>query len=428
MDDGTLTVGLLGCGVVGSGVVRLLHEHADEIAARVGVRLELGPVAVRDLSRSRGVDLPQLTDDPRKVVAAPEVDIVVEVTNGIEPARALVAEALEAGKSVVTANKVLVAAEGHDLAALARRRGGRFEYEAAVAGGVPVIKPMRESLAGDRVRKVVGILNGTTNYVLTRMTDEGVSFDEALAAAQELGYAEADPTADVEGHDAAAKVAILASIAFDARVTVDDVYVEGIAAVTATDIAHARRMGYVVKLLGIADDAAGAVSARVHPALVPAGHPLANVRDAYNAVFVVGEAAGNLMFYGRGAGSLPTASAVMGDVVTVARALRAGERPPASVPVPSRPVRPFESVQVQSYVLLDVADEPGVLAAVASAFGANGVSIRTVWQEGQDDTAQLLLITHAAREGDVRRTLGVLRELPAVRDVASVLRVEGAEV
>lgn len=428
MEDGTLTVGLLGCGVVGAGVVRLLHEHADEIAARVGVRLELGPVAVRDLARSRGVDLPQLTDDPRKVVAAPEVDIVIEVMGGVDPARELVTAALDAGKSVVTANKVLVAAAGHELEALARRRGARFEYEAAVAGGVPVIKPMRESLAGDRVRKVVGILNGTTNYVLTRMSDEGVSFAVALAEAQRLGYAEADPTADVEGHDAAAKVAILASIAFDARVTVDDVYREGITAVSAVDIAHARRMGYVVKLLGIADDLDGAVSARVHPALVPAGHPLANVRDAYNAVFVVGEAAGNLMFYGRGAGSLPTASAVMGDVVTVARALRAGERPPVAVPVPSRPVRPFESVQVQSYVLLDVADEPGVLAAVASAFGANGVSIRTVWQEGQDDTAQLLLITHAAREGDVSRTLGVLRDLPAVRDVASVLRVEGAEV
>ncbi|MPZ88023.1 MAG: homoserine dehydrogenase [Nitriliruptorales bacterium] len=423
-----LTVGLLGCGVVGSGVVRLLREHADEIAVRLGAHLELGPVAVRDLRRTRDVDLPQITDDPRKVVADPDVDIVVEVMGGLDPARALITEALEAGKSVVTANKSLIATAGGDLGTIARRRGVRLEYEAAVAGGVPIIKPMRESLAGDRVRKVLGILNGTTNYILTRMTDEGASFEAALAEAQRLGYAEADPSADVTGADAAAKTAILASIAFDAQVTADDVYTEGITRVTPTDIAHARRMGYVIKLLGIAEVIDGTVGVRVHPALVPQDHPLANVRDAYNAVFVIGDAAGSLMFYGRGAGSLPTASAVVGDVVTVARALLAGERPPLPAPVPLKPVRSFDATTVQSYVLLDVADEPGVLAGVASAFGANGVSIRSVWQEGEGDTAQLLLITHAAREGAVRATTSALRQLPRVRDVASVMRVEGSEV
>jgi len=424
----TLRIGLLGCGTVGSGVVRLLREHADAIAARLGARLELGPVAVRDVDRVRDVDLPVVTDDPRKVVGDPDVDIVVEVMGGLEPARALVTEAMQAGKSVVTANKTLIAEAGAELAGLARSRGVRLEYEAAVAGGVPIIKPMRESLAGDRVRKVTGILNGTTNYILTRMSDGGTAFGDALAEAQRLGYAEADPSADITGADAAAKTAILASIAFDARVTASDVYTEGITRVTPTDIAHARRMGYVVKLLGIAEEAGGEVSVRVHPALVPADHPLANVRDAYNAVLVHGEAAGSLMFYGRGAGSLPTASAVVGDVVTVARALLSGERPPAA-PVPARTLlRPHGDVSVQCYILLDVADEPGVLAAVAAAFGEHGVSIRSVWQEGEGDTAQLLLITHAAREGDIQATLGTLRALSTVRDVASVLRVEGSEV
>jgi len=423
-----IRIGLLGCGVVGSGVVRLLHDHADQMAGRVGARLELGPVAVRDTGKPRGVPLPDVTGDPWAVVKDPAVDIVVEVLGGVDPARGLVAAALERGTSVVSANKTLVASAGPGLADLARSSGARFEYEAAVAGGVPVIKPMRESLAGDRVRKVLGILNGTTNYVLTRMTDEGVSFEAALAEAQHLGYAEADPSADVGGDDAAAKAAILASIAFDARVTAGDVHREGITGITPTDIAHARRLGYVIKPLAIAEEIDGGVSARVHPGLVPKDHPLANVRGVYNAVFVAGDAVGNLMFYGQGAGSLPTASAVLGDVVSVARGLLSGERPPPASATPPKPLRPFEAVSVQSYVLLDVADEPGVLAAVASAFGAHDVSIRSVWQEGRGDTAQLLLITHAAREGDVRATLTDLRRLRTVRDIATVLRVEGSEV
>ncbi|CAN5237322.1 homoserine dehydrogenase [soil metagenome] len=427
MSGTDVTVGLLGCGIVGSGVVRILTGHTDRIAGRLGARLRLGPVAVRTRSRDRDVDVPNLTTDPREVVDDPDVDIVVEVMGGIEPARGLIAAALSAGKSVVTANKELVSTLGPELLELADAKGGRLEYEAAVAGGIPIIKPLRESLAGDRVRRVLGILNGTTNYILTRMTEEGVGFGEALAEAQRLGYAERDPAADVEGFDAAAKAAILASLAFDTRLVAGDVYREGITRVTADDIVHARRMGYVVKLLAIAEDTAGGVGARVHPALVPATHPLASVRESFNAVFVEAEAAGDLMFYGRGAGSLPTASAVVGDVVTVARGLLSGERPVNGARPAARRLRPFDETTVQYYLRLEVADQPGVLARIAAAFGDNDVSIKSVWQEGSGDSAQLLLITHAARERDVQATLHTLRELPSVRSVASVMRVEGGE-
>jgi homoserine dehydrogenase len=427
MRNRTMTIGMLGCGIVGSGVVRLLREHGDEIAARLGARLEVGPVAVRNLSRAREVDVPGLTADPHQVSRDSDVDIVVEVMGGIEPARTLIAEALEGGRSVVTANKELVATLGAELFDLAHAKGVRLEYEAAVAGGIPIIKPLKESLAGDRVRRVLGIVNGTTNYVLTRMTEEGLSFADALAEAQRLGYAERDPSADIEGYDAAAKAAILASLAFDAKVVAGDVYREGITAVTATDIAFADRMGYVIKLLAIADETDQGVGVRVHPALVPHDHPLASVRDSFNAVFVEAEAVGDLMFYGRGAGSLPTASAVVGDVVDVARGLLSEERPPEHGYLVNKPLRPFDELTVQYYVLLDVVDAPGVLASVAGAFGDNDVSIKSVWQEGTGERAQLLLITHAAKERNVQGTLHALRELPVVRDVASVMRVEGSE-
>ena len=428
MTDRTLTVGLLGLGTVGTGVVRLLREHSDEIASRLGARLAVGPVAVRDADRVRDVDVDGLTTDPALVVDNGDVDIVVEVMGGVDPARTLIERALKSGKSVVTANKELVATVGFDLADLADEHGVWLEYEAAVAGGIPIIKPLRESLAGDRVRRVLGILNGTTNYILTKMTEEGVGFDDALAEAQRLGYAEADPTADVGGADAASKTAILASIAFDSRIVASDVFREGITGVTATDIGHARRMGYVIKLLGIAEDDGTQVGVRVHPALVPKEHPLASVRESFNAVFVQGEAVGDLMFYGRGAGSLPTASAVVGDIVSVARGVLSGERPVNGLRGGAKTVRPIDDVTVQYYVLLDVADEAGVLAAVAATFGDHDVSIKSVWQEGSGDSAQLLLITHAAREGALQATLGSLRDLRAVRNVASVMRVEGGEV
>ena len=424
----TIKVGLLGCGIVGSGVVRLLTDNAEAIAARVGARIEVGPVAVRNIALDRDVSVPGLTNDPAEVVRGDDVDIVVEVMGGIEPTRTFISEALEGGKSVVTANKELIASLGGELFALAHDKGARLEYEAAVAGSIPIIKPLRESLAGDRVRKVLGILNGTTNYIMTRMTEEGMAFSDALGEAQRLGYAERDPSADIEGFDAASKAAILASLAFDADIVAGDVYREGITAITSTDIAHARRMGYVIKLLAIAEQDDGLVGVRVHPALIPEDHPLASVRESFNAVFVEAEAAGDLMFYGRGAGSLPTASAVVGDICTAARALLAGERPANGRSTTSRGIRPFDEVIVQYYVLLDVVDEAGVLAAVASTFGAHNVSIRSVWQEGEEDHAQLLLITHAARERDLQATLHDLRSLPVVRAVASVMRVEGGEV
>ncbi|WP_370327757.1 homoserine dehydrogenase [Euzebya sp.] len=439
-DQRALTVGLLGLGVVGSGVVRLLHDHADEIAGRVGARLQVGPVAVRDRTKPRDVEAMHalhaagatLTDDPSAVVGADGVDIVVEVMGGVDPARDLLLAALKSGQSVVTANKELIATHGAELLSAAQEQSVRLEYEAAVAGAIPIIKPMRESLAGDRVRKVLGILNGTTNYILTRMTEEGADLEPVLAEAQDLGYAEKpDPSADVDGHDAAAKAAILASLAFDAEVTRDQVFTEGIRDVTATDIAHAHRMGYVIKLLGIAEevevDGQRAIGVRVHPAWVPAEHPLASVREAFNAIFVQADAAGALMFYGRGAGSLPTASAVVGDVVPAARALLAGEQLPR-VSVARKPIRPIDDAIVQYYVLLDVLDEAGVLAAVAATFGDHDVSIKSVWQEGEEDHAQLLLVTHAAREGNVQACAAALEELDVVRSVASLMRVEGREV
>ncbi len=427
MTQRPLTVGLLGCGIVGSGVVRLLIDHADEIAARVGAPVRVGPVAVRTLSRERDVAVEHLTDDPADVVENPDVDVVVEVMGGIEPARTLISTALSRGVSVVTANKELVATLGTELFALADEKGARLEYEAAVAGGIPIIKPLRESLAGDRVERVLGILNGTTNYILTRMSEKGMAFGDALGEAQQLGYAERDPTADVEGYDAAAKAAILASIAFDAEVVAGDVAREGITRVTAVDIAHAQRMGYAIKLLAIAEEVAGQIGVRVHPALIPQAHPLASVRESFNAVFVEARASGHLMFYGRGAGSMPTASAVVGDIVTATRALRAGEHPSNGRSAVRKPIQPFDDVVVQYYVLLDVADEAGVLAAVARTFGDHDVSIKSVWQEGVGDHAQLLLITHSAREGALQATLSALRGLPSVRDVASVMRVEGGE-
>jgi homoserine dehydrogenase len=433
MDQRTLTVGLLGCGIVGSGVVRLLTEHADVIAVRLGARLAVGPVAVRNTAKDRAATVERLTNRPEAVVEDADVDIVVEVMGGIEPARGLITRALESGKPVVTANKELISSLGGELLDLAEAKGTRLEYEAAVAGAIPILKPMRESLAGDRVSKVLGIVNGTTNYILTKMSEEGVDFDEALGEAQRLGYAERDPAADIEGYDAASKAAILASLAFDARVVAGDVYREGITRVTATDIAHAARMGYVIKLLAIAEeerraDGAAEIGVRVHPALVPTAHPLASVRESFNAVYVEADAAGELMFYGRGAGSLPTASAVVGDIVTVARALLSGERPTGGGHVEGKRIRAFEETVVQYYVLLDVADEPGVLARVAGTFGTNDVSIKSVWQEGEGDHAQLLLITHAARERNLQATLHGLRDLPVVRAVASVMRVEGGEV
>ena len=427
--DRVIRIGLLGCGTVGAGVVTILARESDDITARTGAKLEITRVAVRDLGRDRGLGLPDeiLTDDPSQVVEADDVDIVIEVMGGIEPANSLIRRALELGKPVVTANKELVAQQGPELYAAARSAGVDLAYEAAVAGAIPIIKPLKESLAGDRVRRVVGILNGTTNYILTKMTEEGSSYEDALADATALGYAEADPTADVGGHDAAAKTAILASLAFDSVVHGDDVYREDIERVTATDIRTADRLGYVIKLIGIASEVDDRVAVRVHPTFLSKEHPLASVRESFNAVYVEAEAAGELMFYGRGAGSLPTGSAVVGDVIDVSRNLLQTARGPYESQHRAKPIRPIEELTTQYYVLLDVADRSGVLADVAHTFGDHDVSIAQVWQEGTGGSAQLVLITHRAVESDLRATVDALAAMPDVRSVASVLRVE-AEV
>ena len=429
MSERTIRVGLLGCGTVGAAVVRTLHERADDIARRAGVRVEVTRVAVRDLSRDRGVPLPAeaFTTDPVAVVDDPGVDVIVELLGGIEPARSLILKALGAGKPVVTANKELLANAGEELFAAAAAGGLDLRFEAAVAGGVPLIRPLQESLAGERVDRILGIVNGTTNYILTQMSERSWGFDDALAEAQRLGYAEADPTADVEGYDAAAKCAILATLAFDSKVTAGDVFREGITGVTAQDIADAARLGYVVKLLAIAELDDGEVSARVHPAMVPVAHPLASVRDAFNAVFVEGEKVGQLMFYGRGAGGDPSATSVVGDIVHVARHLahaHAGMVPRASV---GRRIRPMAETMGQYYLNLHVEDRPGVLAEIAECFGRHGVSIERVWQEGFGEEATLVFITHRAREGDFQSTVAEVRGFSCVRAVSSLLRVEGEE-
>ncbi|HEX5586485.1 MAG TPA: homoserine dehydrogenase, partial [Acidimicrobiia bacterium] len=422
-------IGLLGCGNVGGALVRLVHEHADVIEARAGVPLAVTRVAVRDTTKDRGLPLPArcFTDDPAAVVGDPDIDVVVEVIGGVEPARSLIVEALMAGKPVVTANKELLAVHGRELFETAEGAGVDLLFEASVGGGIPLMRPLRESLAGDRIRRVIGIVNGTTNYILSNMTDHGASFDDALAEAQSLGFAEADPTADVDGYDAAAKAAIIASIAFGARVVTSDVYREGITAITPDDIAAARDLGYVVKLLAIAEEVDGEVAVRVHPTMVPERHPLASVRDAFNAVFIEGDAVGELMFYGRGAGGAPTASAVLGDLVDAAKNLVEGRKGATIGTLAAKPILAIGDVSSQFYVHMEVADRPGVLAAVALKCEEHGVSILSMQQKGIGDDARLVFVTHPAREVDVRDWVHALGDVDSVHRVGSVLRVIGDE-
>jgi homoserine dehydrogenase len=427
----TVRVALLGCGVVGTDVARLLTTQTDDLVARIGAPLELVGIAVRRLDRARAVDVPRelFTTDAASLVERGDLDVVIEVIGGIEPARSLILKALDAGASVVTANKALLAEDGATLFQAAAQAQRDVYFEAAVAGAIPIIRPLRESLAGDSVRRVLGIVNGTTNYILDQMDTHGSGFDEALEQAQALGYAEPDPTADVEGFDAAAKAAILASLAFHTRVTGSDVYREGIADVTASDVAAAREMGSVVKLLAICDrqerDDQALVSVRVHPAMIPRSHPLASVHEAYNAVFVESEAAGQLMFYGPGAGGAPTASAVLGDLVTVARnrlsrVTGAGESTYAQCEI-----APMGATVTRYHVGIDVDDKPGVLATVAEIFAQHDVSIQTVRQEGRGDDAQLVVVTHSAPDAALAATVDSLRATAIVREVSSVMRVEG---
>jgi homoserine dehydrogenase len=427
-----LNVAVLGCGVVGSQVVRLLTEQAHDLEARVGAPVRLVGVGVRRIDASRDVEVPHglLTTDSAGLVARGDLDVVIEVIGGIEPARTLILSALESGASVVTANKALLADDGPTLFEAAEKAGRDLYYEAAVAGAIPILRPLRESLAGDRVTRVLGIVNGTTNFILDKMDSTGAGFEEALEEAQDLGYAEADPTADVEGFDAAAKAAILASLAFHSRVTAADVHREGITEVTAADIASAAQMGSVVKLLAIAEISTGAtgesgVSVRVHPAMIPRTHPLASVREAFNAVFVESDAAGQLMFYGPGAGGAPTASAVLGDLVTVARNRLSETRGAGESAYADRVVLPMGETRTRYHVAVDVDDRAGVLAEIATAFAQEDVSIQTLRQEGRGADAQLVVMSHEATDAQLSRTVERLRGLSCVRQVSSVMRVEG---
>ena len=425
-------VGLLGCGIVGGATARVLTERASTLAERAGVKIDLTKVAVRDLSKARPVRLPNevWTADAWSVVKDPEIDVVVETIGGIEPARDLIIEATRAGKHIVTANKELLSTLGEEVMGAAERAGVDLLFEGSVAGGIPIIRPMKESLAGDRVTRVMGIVNGTTNFILTRMSETGATFEDALGEADRLGYTELDPSADIEGHDAAAKLAILASLAFNARVVAHDVEVEGISKVTPEDVATAHQLGYEIKLIAVAEESEGQISARVHPAMLPNIHPLAAVRDVFNAVFVEGVESGELMFFGRGAGGGPTASAVVGDIVEIARNLSTGGRSTGCTCYHDRAsMRPPHEARVRYYVVLSVTDQPGVLATVAGVFAAHEISIASVRQEGIGEEASLTLITHAGTEGSHDETFAELETLDVVRSIDSRLRVAGtAEV
>jgi len=421
----TVKIGLLGCGNVGAALVAILQRDAASIAARTGVRLEIARVAVRSVAKERSVAIPEaiLTHDAASVVADPAVDVVVEVIGGIEPARSLILDALKAGKPVVTANKELIANVGQEIFEAAAATGVDVLFEAAVGGGIPLIRPLRESLAGERIRRSTGIVNGTTNFILTRMSEEGTDYADALSEAQRLGYAERDPTADVEGFDAGSKLAIVASIAFGARIVAGDVYREGISGVSAADIAYAKRLGYAVKLVAIAEQLDGGdVAVRVHPAMVRTTHPLASVRESFNAVFIEGESVGQLMLYGRGAGGMPSASAVLGDLIDAAHNLRAGSVGRA-LQLHTAKLRPIDDLASAYYLDLEVVDRPGVLAAVAGVMGAHDVSIKSMEQEGAGAGARIVFVTHTARERDVQACIAELRALDVVLHVGTLLRV-----
>jgi len=436
-DEKPVGVAVLGLGNVGSQVVRIIEDSAADLAARIGAPLELRGIGVRRVAPDRGVPIDLLTSDVDALVSRDDIDIVVELMGPVEPAHKAILGALEGGKSVVTANKALLARSTGELAQAAERAHVDLYFEAAVAGAIPVIRPLTQSLAGDTVLRVAGIVNGTTNYILSEMDSTGEDYKAALADASALGYAEADPTADVEGYDAAAKAAILASIAFHTRVSADDVYREGITKVTPADFASARALGRTIKLLSICerittDEGRERISARVYPALVPLTHPLAAVNGAFNAVVVEAEAAGRLMFYGQGAGGTPTASAVMGDVVMAARNRVQGGRGPRESKYAQLPISPMGMITTRYYVSMNVADRPGVLATVAAEFAMREVSIAEVRQEGVVDEnghrvgARIVVVTHEATDAALSDTVAALAGLDVVQNVASVLRLEGS--
>ncbi|GAW93246.1 homoserine dehydrogenase [Calderihabitans maritimus] len=431
MSKDSVQIGLLGLGTVGTGVLKVLTQNSSDIEQKVGKKIEVKKILVRDINKPRRVEVDPslLTTEVQDILEDEDIDIVVEVMGGIEPAKDYVLEALHRGKNVVTANKDLLAEYGKELFEASAEHSSDLFFEASVAGGIPIIRPLKECLAGNRIEEVMGIINGTTNYILTKMTTEGSDFEEVLKQAQELGYAEADPTADVKGYDAARKIAILASIAFGTRVTFRDVYVEGITEISREDIEYARELGYVIKLLGIAREKDGVVEVRVHPALIPVCHPLAAVNDVFNAVFVRGDAVGEAMFYGRGAGELPTASAVVGDIIEVARDLNLGVTGRiACTCFTQKRIKPIGEVETKFYLRLKVKDQPGVLAGIASVFGNMDVSLASVIQKRrEEDWAEIVLITHQVQEKNLRDALTIIRNLSTVDSVGNVIRVEGSE-
>lgn len=424
-----INIAILGCGTVGSGVIKLLQQNGETIAMRAGQSVQLKWALDQDKGKCRelGVDEVFITDNFDDILEDDEVDIVVELIGGIEPAFNYIISAMNKGKHVVTANKDLIAVKGQEIFAAAEANQVDFYFEASVAGGIPIISPLKQSLAGNRITQVIGILNGTTNYILTKMSREGRAFEDVLAEAQELGYAESDPTADVEGLDAARKIAILSSIAFNSRVTLENVYVEGISKITPEDIKYADELGFIIKLLAIGQEQEGQVQTRVHPAFLPKNHPLAAVNDVFNAVFIRGDAVGEIMHFGRGAGQMPTASSVMGDIIEIIRNIqqktttRVGctcyeEKPSASI----------DCLTAQFYIRMTVTDQPGVLAGIAGVFGDHNVSLATVLQKtGRQDMAELILITHDVIEKNLRDSLVVLQKMPMVDKINNVIRLEG---
>jgi homoserine dehydrogenase len=432
MNRDVVKIGLLGMGTVGTGVVRILRDNAENIARKVGVPIKVERILVRDVARARKLSVnPSLfTTNAADILDNSEIDIVIELMGGEQPAKDYILAAMQKGKHVVTANKDVVAKYGKSLFDTAAASKVDFQFEASVGGGIPIIRPLKQCLAGNKIQEIIGIVNGTTNYMLTKMSEEGCDFHAVLREAQEKGYAEADPAADVEGWDAARKIAILASIAFSTRITVDDVYVEGITQITPIDIAYAKELGFVIKLLAIAKEVDGQVEVRVHPAFIPQSHPLASVNDVFNAIFVKGDAVGETMFYGRGAGELPTASAVVADVIDVARDIvhNISSRILCTC-FSNKPVRKMENVPSSFYIRLVVLDKPGVLAVIAGAFGSQGVSLHSVIQKRKvHSDAEVVLVTNSVEEQNLRNALRLIESGDVVKEIGNVIRVEGGNL
>ncbi len=428
MSGDKLYIGMLGMGTVGRGVYRIITGNGENIKRKIGAELEIKKILVRDTTKDRGIAVPpeRFTTKLEDIVDDPEIKIVVEVMGGIDPTLDYVSKALQNGKSVVTANKDMLAAHGKQLFALSEANNTDLLFEGSVGGGIPIIRPLKQCLAANRISRIIGIINGTTNYMLSKMTREGANFDDVLREAQAKGYAEADPTADIEGYDAARKLAILASIAFNSRIVPDDVYVEGITKITPTDINYAGELNYITKLLGIAKETAEGIEVRVHPTLIPRQHPLAAVNDVYNAIFVTGDTIGDTMFYGRGAGEMPTASAVVADIMDAARDLL--RNVPGIISCTcfeEKPVKDIMAIESKYYVRLQVDDKPGVLASIAYAFGDKDVSLASVLQKQTDTvTAEIVVITHLVREKNMQEALEIIKHLSSVKEISNVIRVE----